>query len=643
MTPWHEVNGEIGGALLTSEVVTARKQAERRRDCLLQLTARLRDAPRDAAATALALLAEFVGASRVGWAEVDETEAQITVRHEHAGDTLSSAIASPAAVTFGAEMIEELRAGRTLVVEDSRPGPHSAFIPSHLRSLVAIPLLRDGRPRAMLYFGNRRPHEWTVYQARLAEEVAAHIWAVVEQTRLQDAMERTAEEFLALADGIPALCWMAEPDGSIYWYSQRCCQYTGLTSAEMQGPGWQLVHDPDVLPAIRERWRRAVATASPFEMTLPLRGSDGMFRPFLTRVAPVHGPDGAVRRWLGVNIDVHEAVEREAAVRWSEAALRESEARLRDTVEQLSARTADLSLANQQLVNEVAAREQTEAALLASEQRFRDFAELGADWLWETDPDDRFSYFSTREVFGTQTGEFIGKTRDQIGVVHHTSAALAGFTADMAARRPLHDNLISVTGEDGVVHHALANARPVFGADGRFHGYRGVGRDVTDRIEAERRINAALFALWQSEERFRQVVEYAPNAIMVVGATGTIEMINAQTEQMFGYQREELIARNIETLIPERHRHGHPALFRSFLADRSPRPMGTGRHLYAMRRDGSEFPTEIGLNPIETDDGLMVLATITDISDRHQKEARIQAALKEKEVPAERNPSPGQK
>lgn len=138
--------------------------------------------------------------------------------------------------------------------------------------------------------------------------------------------------------------------------------------------------------------------------------------------------------------------------------------------------------------------------------------------------------------------------------------------------------------------------------------------------------------LRRSEERFRRVVESAPNAMVMVNAEGRIEMVNAQAELVFGYGREEMLGRSVEMLVPARLRNGHPAMRASFLKDPSPRPMGAGRDLFAVRKDGSEFPVEIGINPIETDEGMMVLSAIVDISDRKQKEARIHAALKEKEI-----------
>jgi PAS domain S-box-containing protein len=129
--------------------------------------------------------------------------------------------------------------------------------------------------------------------------------------------------------------------------------------------------------------------------------------------------------------------------------------------------------------------------------------------------------------------------------------------------------------------------------------------------------------LQRSEERFRRVVESAPNAIVMIGHTGLIEMVNAEAERVFGYTRNELLGKPVEMLVPERHRSKHPELRASFFADAVPRPMGAGRDLYGLRRDGSEFPVEIGLNSIQTEEGTMVLSAIVDISARKQLEERI--------------------
>jgi PAS domain S-box-containing protein len=139
---------------------------------------------------------------------------------------------------------------------------------------------------------------------------------VTERRQALEALRESEERFQAMANGIPQLAWMAEADGSIFWYNQRWYEYTGTTFEQMQGWGWQSVHDPDILPQAMEQWKDAIATGHPFEMDLPLRGADGRFRSFLTRVMPLKDSAGRVVRWFGTNTDISEreqAAERLAA------------------------------------------------------------------------------------------------------------------------------------------------------------------------------------------------------------------------------------------------------------------------------------------------------------------------------------------
>src|SRR5437763_1852365 len=104
-------------------------------------------------------------------------------------------------------------------------------------------------------------------------------------------------------------------------------------------------------------------------------------------------------------------------------------------------------------------------------------------------------------------------------------------------------------------------------------------------------------------------------------------MVNTQAERVFGYARSELLGEPVEMLVPERFRHRHPGLRGAVREGAVSRPMGAGRELYGLKKDGSEFPVEIGLNPIETDEGQMVLSAIVDISDRKQKEERFRRVV----------------
>jgi PAS domain S-box-containing protein len=127
----------------------------------------------------------------------------------------------------------------------------------------------------------------------------------------------------------------------------------------------------------------------------------------------------------------------------------------------------------------------------------------------------------------------------------------------------------------------------------------------------------------KAEERFRLVVESAPNAMILVNDTGDIALVNNQAEKLFGYTRNELFGKKLELLIPERFRHHHPDLRTKFFQQPQTRPMGIGRDLFALKKDGTEVQVEIGLNPIETQEGHMVLASVIDITERKVQERSI--------------------
>jgi PAS domain S-box-containing protein len=142
-------------------------------------------------------------------------------------------------------------------------------------------------------------------------------------------------------------------------------------------------------------------------------------------------------------------------------------------------------------------------------------------------------------------------------------------------------------------------------------------RDITERRKAE--------------DKFRGLLESAPDAMVIVGKEGNIVLVNAQMEALFGYSREELTTMRVDHLVPPRYRSKHPEHRTAYFRSPNPRPMGAGLPLYALKKDGSEFPAEISLSPIETPEGTFVTAAIRDITERKRLEEIRRKSLEQEE------------
>jgi PAS domain S-box-containing protein len=257
-----------------------------------------------------------------------------------------------------------------------------------------------------------------------------------------------------------------------------------------------------------------------------------------------------------------------------------------------------------------------------AESKFRGLLESAPDAIIVVDRTGRIAIVNsqTERLFRYSRHELIGEAIEilvpdrfkRLHVAHRDGYLTTPKT------RPMGSATSTLTGRrrDGTEFPVEISLSPMHTEEGLL--VSAAIRDITERTKVE--------------AKFRSFLEAAPDAMVIVNRKSEIVLLNSQAEKLFGYRREDLLGKPVETLVPTRLRARHASHRGEFFADPRVRPMGSGLELFGLRKDGTEFPVEISLSPIDTEEGPLVSAAIRDISERKLADTKLRSSLEEKEV-----------
>jgi len=260
-------------------------------------------------------------------------------------------------------------------------------------------------------------------------------------------------------------------------------------------------------------------------------------------------------------------------------------------------------------------RKAVEAALLESEERFRQMAEITGEWLWEQDPGGYYVYSSNavKQILGFSPEQVLGKHYLEFLTLQdqQTQQSVA------ASQAPFHALVNLYQHRDG--HQVLTESTglPITDAQGKLVKWRGVDRDITARMHFQE-------ALIESEKHTRLIIESSINAIVLMDSYGIITDWNRRAEDMFGWSQQEAIGKRLdELIIPQRFHKAHRQGLESFLHTGEHTILNRLTEQIALRRDGTEFPVELSVSPLRIGNGYIFSGFIHDISGRKAAEEQI--------------------
>ena len=401
---------------------------------------------------------------------------------------------------------------------------------------------------------------------------------VTERNRLEAAVRRAQARLRLVVDAVPAMIAYADRDKRFVFVNSAYREITDLMPKETVGRPVRAVLGEEVYALVEPYMDRALAGES-VEFSRTHRRPDGTLRDFRIQYVPDRDAAGAVQGVIG-------------------------------------------------LISDVTELKATQRSLVESEARYRELAELSTDWYWETDAAHRFAYLSpgVARNLDIATDGLIGKARWELDYLNMTAPDWAAHRAVLDAHQPFRDLRLTRRNRAGRVTYQSITGRPMFDAEGRFCGYRGVGHDVTAKTEAE-------IALRAERDRLQRVIETMAEGLAILDSQGRYLLVNASAERIFGARRETLLDRHYLDVPWTRmplggNGSGMPQ--DAFERLRAGGEKMIGPALYALERtDGLQRVLSHHAARIEDESGRFagVVATFEDVTERMRAENRLQMYL----------------
>jgi PAS domain S-box-containing protein len=313
-TPIMDASGRVLGVLNQGNEVTKAVTSERRLSLQVKLADRLRglEEAQDMKAAAAAILGEYLGAARVGFADVDEGADSLVVAGEWRRDERVPSL--PRHSTRLSDLpplaIAYLRTGEVLAIPDvhnleqgSSPEDADLGLRLGVRAVVTVPLVRDGRLRAMLFVHELEPREWKRSEMAIARDVAERSWAAVARAESEHRLRDSEDHYRHTVELNPQVTWTATPDGQLNRVSRRWQDWTGTTGL---GESWADGLHPDDREATFDVWGRSVTTGEAYDIEHRVKMVDGSYRWARSRAFPRYGSDGSICLWYGSTEDINE-------------------------------------------------------------------------------------------------------------------------------------------------------------------------------------------------------------------------------------------------------------------------------------------------------------------------------------------------